>query len=59
MYPNTPRYYTRRELAELLRVSLDTIDRWKKIGTLKGFTIEGSVRFSQEEVEELIKRGTK
>jgi excisionase family DNA binding protein len=54
-----PRYYTRKELAELLRVSLDTIDRWKQKGVIKGFTIEGSVRFTQEEIDQLVERGTK
>ena len=52
-------FYTRKELAELLRVSVETIDRWRKIGTLKGITIEGSVRFSQEEVDGLVERGAK
>jgi len=57
MNDNLPPIFTRKDLAKYLRVSVETIDRWRDIGALKGFVIEGSVRFKKEEVLALIKRG--
>ena len=34
--PSKPIYYTRREVCDLLKISLPTVDRYIKIGLIKG-----------------------
>lgn len=47
---------TRSELADLLRVSVETVDRWRRRGRLRGVQVVagGRVRFRAEDVEALI-----
>jgi excisionase family DNA binding protein len=43
--------FTRREVAERLKVSLPTIARWLAEGTLKKIKIGGSVRIAESEIQ--------
>jgi excisionase family DNA binding protein len=48
---------TRREVADLLRVSVETVDRWRRRGRLPGVQVvagRGAVRFRAEDVEALL-----
>ncbi len=49
-----PNFYTREELAEILKVNIITIDRWRKAGLLKGQKIKRTVRFTENEVMRFI-----
>jgi len=46
------------EVAEILRVSSRTIDRFRSVGMLRSTKIAGSVRFQLEEIERYIKKNT-
>ena len=52
--PEQPRFITRQEAAQLLGVSLVTIDKWSKEGHLKKFRIGGRIRFKAEEVQKAL-----
>lgn len=52
-----PELLTASEVAEALRVSLATVTRWRKDGTLSGHKIGGVLRFRREDVETLITHG--
>lgn len=43
--------YTRHEVAERLKVSLSTVDRWLADKTLKKIQIGGSVRITESEIQ--------
>lgn len=47
---------TKKDLCEIFRVSLGTVNNWIKQGKIKAVKIGRSVRFSEEEIERL-KRG--
>ena len=49
--------FTRHEVAERLKVSLSTIDRWLAEGTLKKVQIGGSVRITETEIKRLFNNG--
>ena len=44
---------TKKDLCEIFRVSLGTVNNWIKQGKIKAVKIGHSVRFSDEEVERL------
>lgn len=46
--------YRRREVADRLKVSLSTIDRWLAEGTLGKVNIGGSVRITETEIQRLL-----
>ena len=52
-----PRYYSRREVAELLHVSLPTLHAMCNAGVLHPQKIGGRVLFPAQSVDEAIKRG--
>jgi excisionase family DNA binding protein len=52
--PEQPRFITRQEAAQLLGVSLVTIDKWSKEGHLKKFRIGGRIRFKAAEVQKAL-----
>ncbi|MQY79818.1 MAG: helix-turn-helix domain-containing protein [Bacteroidetes bacterium] len=54
------KYLTRKETAELLRISLVTLGEWgkKEKGYLKPRKIGSRVRFLKSEIDELMKQGT-
>ena len=41
---------TRKEVAEMLRISLPTLHQWTKVGKLKGYKKSGRVYFKRNEV---------
>lgn len=55
----TQTYYTREELAEQLKVSIVTIDRWTKKGLLKGTKIMRTVRFAEKDVKSFLEKRAK
>lgn len=57
-----PKFYTRKEIAEMLKVGVRTIERWEREGKIKGIKINKSsyrgsntIRYSEEEVQRLLK----
>lgn len=49
---------TTKEVGALLRVSRSTVERLRRSGHLVGVSIGVGVRYPQEAVEDLIRRGT-
>lgn len=50
----TPSYLTRTEVAERLKVSESTIDRWVKERQLKAYYIGNKVYFLYEDIEQAL-----
>lgn len=44
---------TRKQVAELLKVSEPTVDSWRKKGLIVAIKIERVVRFKRSDIEEL------
>jgi excisionase family DNA binding protein len=44
-------YLTRKEVAEKLRITLVTVDKYTKEGTLQSYRIGGQIRYKANEVE--------
>ena len=44
-------YLTRAEVADLLRISLPTLNDYTKTGVIKGYRINGRVLYKRDEVE--------
>ena len=49
---------TTKDVMEILRISRSTVHRLRSGGHLHGIRIGGSVRYSHESVEHLLRRGT-
>jgi excisionase family DNA binding protein len=56
MLQNVPDLLTKAETAELLSVSLKTLERWEKEGLLHPVRISRSVRYRRDDIETLIAR---
>ena len=56
--PNTKkeRYYTRRQLSELLSIDLATLHRWSKSGQLPSHRLGGRVYYKQSDLDSEMKR---
>jgi len=52
---NNDKYLTRREVTQLLKISLPTLHRYTKDGVLRSYRIGGKVRYKQHEVETALK----
>lgn len=52
---STPKYYTTKEVASMCGIAEITVHKLKKKGKLKGTYIGRSVRYSEQEVEALLK----
>ena len=50
-----PRYITRNEAAELLKITLPTLNRYTQLGIVKGFRIGTRVLYKLEDIEEDVK----
>ena len=50
------RYYTRRQLSELLSVDLATLHRWSKSGKLPSHRLGGRVYYKQSDLDSEMKR---
>jgi excisionase family DNA binding protein len=48
---NLPEYGTRKEVAELLRISLPTLDDYIKRGVIEASRIGGRIRIKRSEIE--------
>lgn len=46
--------YTKKEVAEILKVTLNTVNRWIKDGTLKSKKFAGTVRVLEKDLLEFI-----
>ena len=46
---------SRREAAQLFKVTLVTIDKWRQKGTLKSYKIGGRLLFKRSELEEALR----
>lgn len=49
-------YITRQETAEILRISLPTLNEYTKKGILPGYRLGSRVRYKKNEVENALKR---
>lgn len=59
MKQNEQAFFSRAELAELFRVTQQSIIRWEKAGLLTSVHLcSGAVRYSREEVDAFISRQT-
>ena len=45
------KYYTRKEVAKLLKVNISTVHNWTKNGTLKAVGIGSRVYYTQEAID--------
>ena len=52
---NTPKYYTTKEVSSTLGIAEITIHKMKKRGVLKGTYFGRSLRYSEVEIQKLIK----
>ena len=52
--PKDSKYFTRKETASLLKISLPTLNTWTKEGLLQSYRIGNRVLYKQEEVENSI-----
>lgn len=50
-----PKYLTRREVADLLKISLPTLNDYTRTGRIKGHRIGSRVLYSEEEVTKAVK----
>lgn len=50
--------YTKQELADILNISIHTINSFVGKGLVKPIYIGGSVRFTQDEIDRLTTKGT-
>lgn len=50
------KYITRQETAEILRISLPTLNEYTKKGILSGYRLGSRVRYKSNEVENALKR---
>lgn len=53
---NTPRYMTKKEVAEAFKVSNATVNRWIRSGEMKFASIGGILRISTKDVEAFYNR---
>lgn len=53
--PAEKKYYTRKETAEQLRVSLPTLNEYTKKGAIKGKRIGSRVLYSEDAIQEALK----
>lgn len=51
------RYLTRQQTAEMLQISLVTLDEYCKKGTIPSYRIGRNIRFKYDEVQGIIKEG--
>ncbi|OLY91793.1 DNA binding domain-containing protein, excisionase family [Cnuella takakiae] len=49
---------TKKEAASYLRVSVSTLNRWKKAGTLKGHKAGRQTRYKPEEIQAFLNNQT-
>lgn len=49
-----PIYYTRKEVASLLKVHLNSIDNYRRAGLLNFVEIGGTLRISKDQVDSLL-----
>lgn len=49
--PPQTEFITRKQTAQILRVSLPTINDWTKTGKIKGYRIGSRVRYKRNEIE--------
>jgi len=49
-------YITRQETAEILRISLPTLNEYTKQGILSGYRLGSRVRYKKQEVEGALKK---
>tara|TARA_A200000113_G_C8699731_1_gene301537 strand:+ start:274 stop:570 length:297 start_codon:yes stop_codon:yes gene_type:complete len=49
-----PEYLTRKEVAEILKVSLVTLSDWNKKGVLKPYRLGNLIRYKREEIDQAL-----
>ncbi len=55
---NEDGFLTRQEAADLIKVSVTTIDTWRRIGLIQGYRINSRIRFSKAELLEAVKKNS-
>lgn len=51
---NQPEYLTRKEVAEILKVSLVTLSDWNKKGVLKPYRLGNLIRYKRAELDQAL-----
>lgn len=51
---DTPKYYTREEVGQMLHVSLTTLTKWRQVGTLIPVKIGGRTLYPSEAVKKAL-----
>jgi transposase len=46
--PRPPKFHSRREVAEAIGVTYETVSAWLKVGKLKGLTLRDVLEFDRE-----------
>jgi len=54
-----PKYYTRKEAADLLKITLTTLHRWTTSGLIQKSKIEGKVLYPETEINRVLSGHTK
>lgn len=55
--PNGAELITRQETAEILRITLPTLNNWTKNGLLKSYKLASRVRYRRDEVMRIFENG--
>jgi excisionase family DNA binding protein len=55
--PVSQEYYTRKELSDLIGVSVNTLSRWDITGKLRSTHLGSRCRYSKPVVEQFIRKG--
>lgn len=51
------KFYKTKEVAEMLSVTLRTVDRWRKSGKINTTMVNGRPRISESEIKRILKEG--
>lgn len=54
--PEKVEFITRKETAQILGISLVTLNEWTKTGTLQGYRIGSRVRYKKTEIENSLQK---
>jgi len=50
----TVEFLTRKEVAEIFKVSIVTLSQWDKVGIIKPYRIGNLIRYKSDEIEEVL-----
>ena len=54
---NSNKIYTRREVADIFKVTVDTVDNWRKEGVINSIKVgRRAIRFTQDEITRVLEQ---